>query len=249
MSQRSKSKNPSNEEKKSSSSKHKKDKKEKHKSRDHKDHHRDRDRDKDRDRDHHHKEHKSSKKEKKEASSENGKVEIPLDINPNYKPSKIRNHWPPTETATSSSSRMNGSAPRLAEESWIPKFSNQKTKVFSGRKTSAFSRDEKFPSLKDLCIHVLQDNVKHIYECGNLDFYVLKPVLERTKPEDLMRIEEYNPYLMSETGKFIVTHCASTPNALHFLLHSNYTLILLFTPVHFSALHFCYAPLFTVLHV
>ena len=99
---------------------------------------------------------------------------------------------------------MNGSGPRLAEESWIPKFSQSKTKVFSGRKTSAFSRDEKFPSLKELCIHVLQDNVKHIYECGNLDFYVLKPVLERAKPEDLMRIEEYNPYLMSETGNLFM---------------------------------------------
>ena len=186
---RSKSKTPSDE-RKSSSSKHKKDKKEKHKSSHHKEHH-------------HH--HKSSKKEKEKKESENGgKVEIPADINPNYKPSKIRNHWPmPTmdNELPSSSSRMNGNTPKLADNGWIPKTTQSKTKVFSGRKTSAFSRDEKFPSLTDLCIHVLQDNVRHIYECGDIPFYVLKPVMERAKAEDLMRIEEYNQYLVTETGQ------------------------------------------------
>ena len=182
---RSKSKTPSDEPRKSS--KHKKDKKEKHKSRDH-----------------HHHHHKSSKKEKKEengsSSGASAKVEIPADINPNYKPSKIRNHWPMSDSEPSSS-RLNGNTPKLADNGWIPKTTQSKTKVFSGRKTSAFSRDEKFPSLTELCIHVLQDNVKHIYECGDIPFYVLKPVLERAKPDDLMRIEEYNQYLVTETGQ------------------------------------------------
>ena len=101
----------------------------------------------------------------------------------------------------SSSSRMNGNTPKLADNGWIPKTTQSKTKVFSGRKTSAFSRDEKFPSLTDLCIHVLQDNVRHIYECGDIPFYILKPVMERAKAEDLMRIEEYNQYLVTETGQ------------------------------------------------
>jgi len=96
---------------------------------------------------------------------------------------------------------MNGNTPKLADNGWIPKTTQSKTKVFSGRKTSAFSRDEKFPSLTDLCIHVLQANIEHIYECGDIPFYVLKPVLERAKAEDLMRIEEYNQYLVTETGE------------------------------------------------
>jgi len=64
----------------------------------------------------------------------------------------------------------------------------------------AFSRDEKFPTLQDLTVHVLQDNVGRIDECGNLPYYVLKPILERGKPEDLMRIEDCNPRLMEDTG-------------------------------------------------
>lgn len=105
------------------------------------------------------------------------------------------------ELPSSSASRMNGNTPKLADNGWIPKTTQSKTKVFSGRKTSAFSRDEKFPSLTDLCIHVLQANIEHIYECGDIPFYVLKPVLERAKAEDLMRIEEYNQYLVTETGQ------------------------------------------------
>ena len=46
------------------------------------------------------------------------------------------------------------------------------------------------------------ENVDQIDECGNLDYTVLKPVLERAKPDDLMRIEEYNPKLMDDTGEY-----------------------------------------------
>ncbi len=39
-----------------------------------------------------------------------------------------------------------------------------------------------------------------IEECGGLPFHVLEPVLERAQPETLVRIEELNPYLMTDTG-------------------------------------------------
>merc|ERR1712008_252120 len=39
-----------------------------------------------------------------------------------------------------------------------------------------------------------------IDECGNLPYEMLKPILERGKPEDMMRIEDYNPRLMEDTG-------------------------------------------------
>jgi len=51
-----------------------------------------------------------------------------------------------------------------------------------------------------MCIRILQENVDRIDECGNLDYKVLQPILERAKPDDLMRIEEYNPKLMDDTG-------------------------------------------------
>ena len=84
------------------------------------------------------------------------------------------------------------------------KSGRNRTAVYSGRKTSAFSQHEKFPSLIQLCVLVLQENVSRIDECGNLPYEMLKPILERGKPEDIMRIEDYNPRLMEDTG----THMA-----------------------------------------
>jgi len=64
---------------------------------------------------------------------------------------------------------------------------------------SAFS--DAVPSLFQLCIHVLQEHVDEIAECGGLPYDILEPVLERAKPDALMTIEDYNPYLMEDTGK------------------------------------------------
>ena len=65
----------------------------------------------------------------------------------------------------------------------------------------AFSQHEKFPSLIQLCVQVLKDNVSRIDKCGNLPVEMLKPILERGKPEDIVRIEDYNPRLMVDTGE------------------------------------------------
>jgi hypothetical protein len=63
------------------------------------------------------------------------------------------------------------------------------------------------PSLFKLCIHVLQEHVDSIEECGNLTFDVLEPVLERASANSLMRIEEYNPHLMEDTGSLWERFC------------------------------------------
>ena len=90
------------------------------------------------------------------------------------------------------------------------KSNRNRTAVYSGKKTSVFySPDEPFPTLKDMCILILQENVDRIDECGNLDYKVMKPVLERAKPDDLMRIEEYNPKLMDDTGTLILENICS----------------------------------------
>ena len=68
------------------------------------------------------------------------------------------------------------------------------------------------PSLYTMCVRVLQEHVDSIEECGGLSFDVLEPVLARAQPATLMRIEEYNPYLMQDTGglweKFVKKHFA-----------------------------------------
>ena len=58
------------------------------------------------------------------------------------------------------------------------------------------------PSLYDQCIQVLKENVDFIEEVGPLGFDILGPVLEMaTKPETLMRIEDCNPHLMTDTDE------------------------------------------------
>ena len=176
----------------SSSHHHKKDKKEKHK-----------------EKSNHKKSHKSNKSEKSEkvdkiSKNGNSSIEIPSDINPNYKPPKIR---PNFNSETPNNHKINGKNINMSDDYALTqmialsKSQRSRTAVYSGRKTSAFSKDEKFPTLFQLCVCVLQDNVSRIDECGNLPFVTLKPILERGKPDDLMRIEDYNPRLMEDTGK------------------------------------------------
>jgi len=56
------------------------------------------------------------------------------------------------------------------------------------------------PKLSELCVHKLQDNVDTITDCKGMNFKILAPILERAKPESMMVIEDYNPYLMEYTG-------------------------------------------------
>ena len=198
----SKSKIPSEERNSSSSSSknhhghHKKDKKEKHKESDKKENQQD----KSKKSSSHHKSHKSSSSSKDKQAAEvssNGlsgsNIEIPTDINPNYKPPKVRQSYSLQQPLQPLSANTN------------PHIRNG-----NGQKTLAFSQYEKIPSLIQLCVHVLQDNVSMINECGNLPYEVLKPILERGKPEDIVRIEDYNPRLMVDTGELweqIVKRC------------------------------------------
>ena len=44
------------------------------------------------------------------------------------------------------------------------------------------------PSLVEICVRTLQENVDDIAECGGLPYSVLKPVLERAQPQTLMQV-------------------------------------------------------------
>ena len=56
------------------------------------------------------------------------------------------------------------------------------------------------PTLKELCIHLLQENVDKIDGPTGLPYDVMEPILLRASPTTLMNIEEYNQYLMEDTG-------------------------------------------------
>ena len=61
---------------------------------------------------------------------------------------------------------------------------------------------DEVPTLVKACQYVLMEHVDDIEEVGDLPFSLLEDVLARASPETLTRIEECNPRLMDDTGKF-----------------------------------------------
>lgn len=77
-----------------------------------------------------------------------------------------------------------------------------RTRVFSGNRVQ-----KTVPSLFEMCIRVLQENIDFLTETGGVPFDILKPVLERAKPEQLNVIEYYNTYLLDESDVLWEPHC------------------------------------------
>ncbi|KAL7727542.1 hypothetical protein ACLKA6_000100 [Drosophila palustris] len=85
-----------------------------------------------------------------------------------------------------------------------------RTKIYSGVRTGQILQ---VPSLFDLCIRVLQKNIDALEYTGGVPFEVLRPVLERATPHQLLNFEEYNPYLMEDSDvlwqQHVHRHCRS----------------------------------------
>lgn len=71
-----------------------------------------------------------------------------------------------------------------------------RTKVYSGT-----SKSRHVPRLFDLCIRYLQDHVDYLEFTGGVPYEILKPVLERARPETLQTIEYYNPQFLEDTDE------------------------------------------------
>ncbi|XP_028676652.1 elongin A, like isoform X2 [Erpetoichthys calabaricus] len=97
-------------------------------------------------------------------------------------------------------------APRIAEVP--PVFTgqrlNSKMQVYSGAKTTFLSS---MMTLYQQCIRVLQNNIDSLSETGGVPFEILEPVLDRCTPQQLYRIEEYNPVYIGETDDLWMKHC------------------------------------------
>ncbi|XP_059471824.1 transcription elongation factor B polypeptide 3 isoform X2 [Neocloeon triangulifer] len=76
----------------------------------------------------------------------------------------------------------------------VLKNKNQRTKVYSGMK--AFHGE--VPTLQDLCIKILQDNVDAFEHVGSVPFFLLEPVFSRANASQLARIEHYNPQFVED---------------------------------------------------
>ena len=57
------------------------------------------------------------------------------------------------------------------------------------------------PTLHSQCIQVLKENVDFIDKVGDLQYDIMKPVLEMASDKTLMRIEDSNQHLMKDTGE------------------------------------------------
>ncbi|KFO81243.1 Transcription elongation factor B polypeptide 3, partial [Cuculus canorus] len=81
---------------------------------------------------------------------------------------------------------------------------NSKMQVYSGSKPASLS---KMLTLYEHCIRVLQNNIDSLHEVGGVPFEILEPVLTRCTPEQLFRIEEYNPTFTEESDHLWKKHC------------------------------------------
>uniref|UniRef100_A0A4X2K9V5 TFIIS N-terminal domain-containing protein n=1 Tax=Vombatus ursinus TaxID=29139 RepID=A0A4X2K9V5_VOMUR len=82
---------------------------------------------------------------------------------------------------------------------------NSKVEVYSGSRNSYIP---KMLSLYEWCIKVLGKNIDLIYEVGQVPYNVLTPVLEKCSPEQLYRIEEYNPIFLEDSDNLWKVHCS-----------------------------------------
>lgn len=77
-----------------------------------------------------------------------------------------------------------------------------RTRVFSGNRVA-----RSVPSLFEMCIRVLQENIEFLECTGGVPFDILRPVLDRAKPEQLCNIEYYNSYLLDDSDVLWEPHC------------------------------------------
>ncbi|XP_011875397.1 PREDICTED: transcription elongation factor B polypeptide 3-like [Vollenhovia emeryi] len=80
---------------------------------------------------------------------------------------------------------------------------NQRTKVYSGNKVGYTS----VPTLYEMCIRVLIENIDALEFTGGVPYDILKPILERASSDQLFMLEHHNPYLVEDTDILWQYHC------------------------------------------
>ncbi|XP_015584709.1 transcription elongation factor B polypeptide 3 isoform X2 [Cephus cinctus] len=81
---------------------------------------------------------------------------------------------------------------------------NQRTKVYSGNKSTYTN----VPSLYEMCIRILIENIEALEFTGGVPYDIIKPVLERATADQLFMLEHHNPYLIEDTDPLWQFHCS-----------------------------------------
>ncbi|XP_072175584.1 uncharacterized protein [Diadema setosum] len=77
-----------------------------------------------------------------------------------------------------------------------------RTKVFSGKARSTWRY---VPTLFESCMRILLDNIDALDEIG-VPYDIIKPILEKCTPQQLLRLEDFNPYLIEDTDHLWRAH-------------------------------------------
>ncbi|KAK0404523.1 hypothetical protein QR680_017488 [Steinernema hermaphroditum] len=78
-------------------------------------------------------------------------------------------------------------------------------KVYAGRRKAILSAE--VPRLESLCINVLLMHLNDIEAMNGTPYDLVKPVLEKCTPEQLLHIEAYNEYLLEDTDELWARIC------------------------------------------
>ncbi|XP_050433259.1 transcription elongation factor B polypeptide 3 [Adelges cooleyi] len=81
---------------------------------------------------------------------------------------------------------------------------NMRTKVYSGNKSTYYTE---VPKLHDICVQIIKDNLDALEYTGGVPFVILEPILKYATADQLYRLEQYNEYLIEDTGSFWEFHC------------------------------------------
>ncbi|KAL3080802.1 hypothetical protein niasHS_014907 [Heterodera schachtii] len=82
----------------------------------------------------------------------------------------------------------------------------EKKRVYAGRRKTT-GDVQIVPSLFDICMRFLLNNIDAIDETGDIPFDVLRPIIEKANAEQLMRLEKKNSYLREDTNYLWKNHC------------------------------------------
>ncbi|KAL9962909.1 hypothetical protein ACROYT_G032060 [Oculina patagonica] len=80
-----------------------------------------------------------------------------------------------------------------------------RTQVFSGRKL--LSPGRAVTSLFELSMKILIENIDALGDTGGVPYDILHPVLEKCSPQQLLYLEECNPYFIDDTEPLWERHC------------------------------------------
>ncbi|KRY72014.1 Transcription elongation factor B polypeptide 3, partial [Trichinella pseudospiralis] len=128
-------------------------------------------------------------------------------VNADSKPSY--NSTRTNDSAVKKSCTMKGDYDYLDQQ--LVKRGHSRTQVYSGRRSHAV---QSIPKLYDMCIRVLSDNIDQLEFTGGVPYAILRPVLCRATPQQLVKIEYFNPYLANDLQELWKEHCKKEFNSL-----------------------------------